>query len=299
MRVAWLAVLSSALFPAAAGAQAWVTPPGEGTVAIQHQYVTSNVHLNKTGGHDRLGSETFHVVSLEGTYGVRERLAIEGSLVWAATQWSGPIASRHGPLDTGIFHGAFQDLRIAARYQLAGGSTAVTTFVGAAIPSHAYETRGHSAFGRRLRELELGVSVGRGVPWLPGNGYAHGSGSYAFSQRVTGTDFNLGHANGDFEVGTSVGRRIGVKGFGTWQVMHGGLRLPVETRFAYLREIHDRLARSSYVKLGGGATFDLGSRATLGISAFTTVRGRNIHAVRALVTGLTWSFGGGFKIRPA
>ena len=225
MRTLWLALGASALWPVAAAAQAWVTPQGEGTIAVLHHYVRSDVHLNRVGRKDDLGRESFHVVSIEGSYGLIERLAIEGSVVWEATEWSGPVALRHGPLDTGIYHGAVQDLRVGGRYQLAAGGTAVTAFAGIGIPSHSYETRGHSAFGRRLRELELGVSAGRAIPWLPGNAYIHGAGSYAFSQRAPGVEFNLSHANGDFEIGTSIGRRVGLRGFGSWQVMWDGLKL--------------------------------------------------------------------------
>jgi hypothetical protein len=293
-----LVVSSSAAWPSVAAAQAAVTPAGEGTIGILHQYVSSDTHLNRTGRHDTLGTEAFHVVSIEGSYGLRDRLAIEGSILWTATQWAGPIALRHGPLDTGIFHGAFQDLRVAARYQVTNGRTAVTTFAGVVVPTHAYETRGHSAFGRRLRELELGISAGRAVPWLPGHGYVYGSGAYAFSQRVEGSDFNLNHANGDFEVGTSLGR-IGVRGFGNWQKMWDGLQVgPIDEHFDHLRPIHDRLAWSSYVKLGAGADIRVASRTTLSVNGYATAYGRNIHAVRAIVTGITWDLGGGFKVVP-
>ena len=276
-----------------------MTPAGEGTVAVMHQYVTSDTHLNRTGQPDHLGREAFHVVSLESGYGLTERLALEGSLLWVATQWTGPVALRHGPIDTGLFHGALQDVRVAARYQLTSGRTSMTTFAGVVVPSHAYETRGHSAFGRRLRELELGFNIGRSVPWLPGNGYVYGSGSYAVSQKVEGTGLNLNHANGDFEIGSSFGRRVGVRGFGNWQMMWDGLELgPLDHHFEHLREIHDRLARSSYLKLGGGGTFKVSERATLSVSAYATAIGRNIHSVRAIVSAVTWDIGGGFRVRP-
>jgi hypothetical protein len=298
-RPLWLGLCSSVLFPSAAGAQAWLTPSGEGTLAIHHQFVRSDVHLNREGDGTRLlGSETFHVVALEGTYGLTDRVAIEGSVVWLATHWSGPIAHRHGPLDTGVYHGAIQDVRFAARYQLTSRSLAVAPFVAVGVPSHSYETTGHSAFGRNLRELALGVSVGRSLRWLPGSGYAHGSVSYSFSQRVTGVDLSLNHANGDLEVGSSIGQRLGVRGFANWQLMRDGLELGDQTEHLHLRPVHDRFARASYLQLGGGATIEVGARATLSVSAFATTSGRNVHAVRAVVTGITWKIGGGFKIRP-
>ena len=209
-----------------------------------------------------------------------------------------PVALRHGPLDTGTYHAAIQDVRVATRYQLTSGSLAVAPFVAVTVPSHSYETTGHSAFGRNLRGLALGVSVGRSLRWLPGSGYAHSSVSYSFSQRVTGVDLSLNDANGDLEVGSSIGQRVGVRGFANWQVMWAGLQLGPQTDHLHLVTIHDRLARASYLQLGGGATIDVGARARLSVSAFATASGRNVHAVRAVVTGITWRMGGGFKIRP-
>ena len=261
-----------------------------------HHYVRSDVHLNKEGlGTRSLGSETFHVVALDGTYGLRDRLAVEAGVVWLATKWTGPAHEQHGPVDTGSYHTAFQDLRVALRYQLTTGVVAIAPFVAIKLPTHDYETRGHSAFGRNLREVEAGVSIGRS---LAGHGYVYAGVSYARSEKVTGVDLTLDHLNGDIEVGHRAGRRVNLRGFSKWQVMWDGLQLGPLTEHLELSPVHDRFARASYVQLGGGAAVDFGSRATWSIDAFATTGGRNVHAVYAVVTGISWRFGGGFKVLP-
>jgi hypothetical protein len=298
-RVRCIAVACFIALPAIAGGQAWIAPAGEGTVAVVHQYVHSDVHLNKEGiGTRALGSEAFHAVALEGSYGLRQRLAVEGSVVWLATKWTGP-GPAHGPVDTGIYHGALQDFRFAVRYQLTDGAVAVAPFVAVGVPSHAYETRGHSAFGRDLSEIQLGVSAGRGFRWFRGAGHVHGTVAYAASEGVAGVDLDLDHVNGDLEVAASVATRVQVRGFTNWQVMRDGLQLGPQVDHYDLSPVHDRFARASYLQVGAGATIAAGPRATFSMSAFATLTGRNVHAVRGLVTGLTWRLGGGFKVRPA
>ena len=257
----------------------------------------SDVHLNREGlGTRALGSETFHVVSLDGTYGLRERLAVEAGVVWLATKWTGPEQDRHGPLDTGVYHATFQDFRVALRYQLTRGPVAIAPFLAINLPTHDYETRGHSAFGRNLRELQAGVSVGRR---LAGHGYVYAGVSYAWSAKVKGVELDLDHLNGDVEIGHRAGRRVNLRGFSKWQVMWDGLQLGPLTEHVHLSPVHDRFARASYVQLGGGAALDLNGRTTLSIDAFVTNGGRNVHAVYALVTGVSWTFGGGFRVIPS
>ena len=292
-----LATALTILFPAAGSAQPWLPPAGEGSFSVTHHYVQSDIHLNKEGlGTRALGSETFHVVAFEGLYGFRDRLALEAGVVWLATKWTGPEHERHGPLDTGIYHATFQDLRVAVRYELGRGETGITPFLAVNLPTHDYETRGHSAFGRNLREVQAGVSVGRS---LAGHGYMFAGVSYAWSEKVTGVDLDLDHLNGDVEIGHRAGRRVSFRGFSKWQVMWDGLQLGPLTEHIELSPVHDRFARASYVQLGGGAAIDLNSRATLSVDAFFTSWGRNVHAVHAVVTSVSWSFGGGFRVIPA
>ncbi len=296
--VGWLAVLGCLLCPPAASGQAWITPQGEGSVSLFHQFVVSDEHLNRQGVATRaLGSEGFHTLSVDVSYGLSECIAVDASVAWLATKWNGDAHHRHGPIDTGIYHGAFQDGRVGMRYQLALRPLAISPFVTAGVPTNSYQTRGHSAFGRNLKELQLGVSAGRDFQSRAGLGYLHASASYTFSERVNSVDLDLDHVNGDFEAGLPVSRRLDVRAYGNWQVMRDGLQLGPQTEHIELVPIHDRLARASYLQGGLAATIGVLTDVDLSLSVFATATGRNFHAVRAVVTGLTWKFGGHFKVR--
>jgi hypothetical protein len=273
-------------------AQAWVPPDGQGSVAVVYHFLYSGTHLNRFGApNTNLGSERLHVVSIEGEYGITDRLTIDGSLAWLATSWTGPHGKEHGPLDTGIYHGALQDCRVAARYQLVDGRSAVTPFVAVVLPTHDYETRGHSAFGRDLRELHIGLNAGHNFMLLGRGAYVHANADYGFAQRAPDAPFNLNRLNGTFELGYSATSRIAGRGFGIWQTMQDGLLSPLPEDSPY-HEDHDRLTRASYLQLGGGASVGLSTRITLVVDAFTTVRGRNLHSMTGIVTALSWRFGG-------
>ena len=282
--------------PHGVAAQAWVTPRGEGAVTMSHQFVGSSDHIPRTGVRDSsLGRERLHVAVGEVVYGVTDRLSTELSLVWLATKWEGRVEDRHGPLDTGAFHGTFQDIRVAARYQLVEGPVNVAPFVAFGGPVTDYETRGHSAFGRHMEEFTLGTSVGGRVG---GRVYWQTLGSYAFVNDIDTEDFNLDHLNGELEVGMAIGSRLTARVYGSGQWMWNGLQVGPITDHLHLRTNHDRFTQSSFLNVGGGLSVSLSPRVDLGLTTLTTVSARNFHALEALVTSLTWKFGGGFRITP-
>lgn len=282
--------------PAPAQAQAWVTPRGEGAVSVMTQGIRSTDHISRTGqANPNLGRESLAVVNAEVVYGATDRLSVEVSLAWLATKWVGRIQDRHGPLDTGAFHGSFQDIRIAARYQLVEGPVNVAPFIAYGGPVTDYETRGHSAFGRHMEEFTLGAGVGGR---LGRRTYWQSNGSYAFANDIDTEDFNLDHLNGDIELGIAVGQRWTVRGFGSGQWMWDGLKVGPITDHLHLLSNHDRFTQSSFLNVGGGVVYSLNPRMDVGVTAFATTSARNFHALKAVVTSLTWKFGGGFQIVP-
>lgn len=295
-----LAALAILLGPGPLAAQAWIAPPGEGSVGLFHQFVRSDEHLDLHGqGSRALGSEWFHTLSLDASYGLRDRLAVDGSVIWLATRWIGPDSRVHGTIDDGLYHSSFQDARIALRYQAALRPVALAPFISIGAPMTSYETRGHAGFGRGLKELQLGLAAGRAVRVKGGLAYLHATASYSISQAVAGYDLDLDHINGDFAASIPAGARVSVAGFASWQVMRDGLDLPLEPhQREEFGEDHDRLARASFLNTGLRASVAVTNRLDLTVSGVVTATGRNLHAIRAITTGLSWNFGGGFKIAP-
>jgi len=297
-----LAAVAALLCAKPVAAQAWITPAGEGSIGLFHQFVYSDNHLNFEGeGNDQLGTERFHTLSLDASYGLRDRLAVDGTVVWMTTKWSPDgNGTPHGTIDNGSYHSSFQDARVVLRYQAALRPVALAPFVAFGAPTNSYETRGHSAFGRSLKELQFGVAAGRAIRATTGLVYLHGSASYSVSEAVPGYDFDLDHINGDFAVSVPAVSRVTFTGFGSWQVMRDGLELPFKTDHdrEEFGEDHDRLARASFLNTGLRASVAVTDRLDFTVSGVFTVSGRNVHAVRAITTGISWNFGGGFKIAP-
>ena len=297
-----LAAVGALLCPRPVAAQAWITPPGEGSVGLFHQFVYSDSHLDHDGqGTLKLGTEWFHTLSLDASYGLRDRLAVDGTVVWMTTKWSpGATGTPHGTIDDGSYHSSFQDARVVLRYQAALRPAALAPFLAFGAPTNSYETRGHSAFGRSLKELQMGVAAGRAIRAKTGLVYLHGSASYSISEAVAGYPFDLDHINGDFAVSIPAGPRVSLTGLGSWQVMRDGLDLPFKTDHdrEVFGEDHDRLARASFLNTGLRASVGITDRLDLTVSGVVTVFGRNVHEVRAITTGLSWNFGGGFRIAP-
>lgn len=281
--------------PVPTRAQAWLIPRGEGAVTVVHQFISSTDHITRDGTRNpNLGHETLHVANGDIVYGVTDKLSVELSLVWLATKWEGRLQDRHGPLDTGIFHASFQDMRAAVRYQLAEGTVAVAPFLAYAGPVTDYETRGHSSFGRHMEEVTAGTTVGMGFR----RGYWQLAGSYALVNDIDSEDFNLDHLNGDLEAGVTVGGRTTLRAFTSGQWMWDGLKVGPQTDHEHLRNDHDRYTQSSFLNVGVGAIVGLTADLDLGITAFRTVSARNFHALNAVAASLTWRFGGGFRLAP-
>jgi hypothetical protein len=282
------------LFTAIPSASAAQDPPaGEGLVVQSYQYVRSPVHLASDGApNPDLGKSQSHMTFVDVKYGLTDRLALAGTGAWMASKWTGNQKDSHGPLDTGAFHYGLQDARAELRYTFDVGRAFVTPFVGAGGPMRPYETRGHSAFGRKLKDAQVGVAVGLPVWW---RGDLHTSIGYAFVQRVKGVDFNLDRLTGDVAFGRPVGSKLWLEAACSFQWMHDGLRVPLVDHFE-LREVHDRFVRSSHTVLGGSASVPLSSRLDLTVGGFATAIGRGTHSVRGVYSSLSWRFGGGLEL---
>jgi hypothetical protein len=131
----------------------------------------------------------------------------------------------------------------------------VTPFVAAVIPTHHYETRGHTAVGRDLRELQVGVNVGRDLEEIIPRTYFQARYSYAFVQNVE--QFGLNRSNVDWEFGYYAKPRVSLRFTGAWQYTYSGLRYPLDQAIPDFHELHDRAAKSGFVRFGGRLTVTL------------------------------------------
>jgi hypothetical protein len=282
--------------PATSRAQAWLPPAGDGSVTAAYQGLFSRDHLDFKGDpfdKGRVSSNTF-LTGVE--YGLSDLFTIDAKVAFVANKHEG-TDRLHGPLDTGTYHGTIQDARVAFALRIPTRSAlAIAPFIGGIIPTHDYETRGHSAPGRRLRALQLGTWVGRDLgPVLP-NAYIQGQYGFAFVERVGGMSIN--RSNFDLEGGYAISSFMTLMLAGAVQRTHGGLEFPLprDEHFAEVFPFHDRVAKDNYFLMSGGATIAVTRVMSVYATTVRTISGQNTHRVKGFVGGVSWTFRRGLRL---
>lgn len=273
-------------------AQAWLPLKGEGQVTISYQNLHVKDHVDSEGKRFDSGPVRTHAITSSLEYGLTNRIALDAEITHISSKYEGFVgAVPHGPADTGFYDPAFQDMRVGVRFNVKSRPLVVTPFVATVIPTHDYETRGHSAIGRRLRELILGVNIGRDLEGIVPRSYVQGRYSYAVVQRVE--EFNLNRSNADWEFGYFAADQLILRFTGVWQRTYDGLQIPQDRGHPHYHEIHDRATKANFVKLGGGVSFSLTRSVQLHADYNNTARGANTHAPRGLSVGVSWRFARG------
>jgi len=270
-------------------AQAWLPLKGEGEITVSYQNLYVKDHVDYQGQRFDSGPIRTHTVIASFQYGLTRNVALDAEVTHVSSKYEGFVGSiPHGPVDTGVYHPSFQDMRIGARFNVSTRPLVVTPFVATVIPTHHYETRGHSAVGRRLHELLIGVNVGRDLEGIIPRSYIQGRYSYAVVERVE--DYNLNRSNADWEFGYFATDRITFRFTGAWQRTYHGIEIPIDRGHPHFHEIHDRATKARFFKLGGGASFSLTRSLDLHADYNNTAKGFNTHMPRGLSLGISWRF---------
>ena len=291
-------VAGAILFGIAArlGAQPTVPGKGEGTVSVTYQKYEHTGHFDRLGRKNTNGATESQIVITDAEFGLTGAFAVRVMLPFIASKYTGPdeyIVEGHvthpGPLDvTRTYHGSFQDIRFEARRMFLAGPVTLTPFFGLAVPTHDYETIGEAVPGRNRREYQFGASGSPGLETILPGVYVHGRYAYATLEKVNGLPHT--RSNIDLESGYDFNTRIGVRGLVGWQIAH---KRPTLDQLAVDWVNHDRFINSSYLHVGGGASFYLTKTTELAVFYGGNVRGnRGAHVARVLSFTLTRSFGG-------
>jgi len=275
-------------------AQAYLPAQGEGAVSVLFSDTFVRYHYLGSTEVDRgrIQSET---LLLDVTYGLTDKVAVSFGIPWVASRYTGtsphPLPDLTGvqPLDDGTYHNTFQDFRFDVRYNiLKARGLAVTPFIGSVVPSHNYITFAHTAPGRNLNEMQIGVSVAKLLdPVVPGL-LVSGSYSYGVVQQVL--DIAHNRSNMSLEVGYFLTPKIRLLALGTGELTHGGIDAPPPSNIALFPE-HDRITRDQFLNLGAGVAYSMNERAEIFASVIHTLTARNVHAIdHGVSVGLSWSF---------
>lgn len=277
-------------------AQAWLPLKGDGQITVTYQNIYVKDHLDFAGNRFDAGPIRSHTVVTSFEYGLTNKLALDAEITHVTSKYEGFVGPvPHGPPDTGSYHPTFQDLRIGVRYNIRARPLIVTPFVATVIPTRDYETRGHSAVGRRLHELQLGVNIGHDLEGLLPRSYVEGRYYYSVVQGVE--EFSLDRSNADWEFGHFLTDRISLRFTGAWQRTYDGIEIPKDRNHPHFHNIHDRASKSNFVRLGGGVSFSLTRSVDLHADFGNTARGLNTHAARGISLGISWRFSRrGFRV---
>jgi len=290
------ALLAASASLKSAYAQAQLPSSGEGQVTVTYENLYVRDHFDYTGKRFDAGPIRTNTVITTFEYGLTDKLTLDADLIHVTSKYEGFVGPvPHGPPDTGFYHPTFQDTHIGIRYGAYSKRLFVSPFIAVGIPTHHYETRGHTAVGRDLRELQLGINVGRDLEGIIPKSYFQARYAYAFVQNVE--QFGLNRSNVDWEFGFYAKPRVSLRFTGAWQHTYSGVRYPLDQAIPDFHELHDRAAKSAFMRFGGGFTVSLAKYFDLHGDVGNTYIGRNTHGARGLSLGISWRFSrGGFRV---
>lgn len=300
-------VLLAATMSAGTGAHAQLSVPGkgEGALTATYQYVGDHYHLTGKGDKVSAGKITGQSLQLRLDYGLTSRLALSVTAPYMIKRYIGPVPHNPDPfnrdgdggehidrIDTGDYHGGWQDPSVGLRWRWRDTPWAITPFATYSWPSHDYTYFAHAALGTRQKKLALGVFAGRQFGPRFQRLYAQGSYSYTFVEAVLDIGVDFSTLTG--EVGYFFTPNVSGRVFATYRKTHGGLDFPFDfppPRTTELFLNHDRVQRVDYLNYGLGATWRLGGKYSLGANWMTTGWGENGHAIHnAWTVGISRNF---------
>ena len=295
------AALAAGLFVSSfARAQAWLPPKGEASLSFGYGNVFVNRHYLGTADNpsDAVESDYGHIRSqsfgIGLTYGVTDKLAFSLGVPLIQTKYYGTPGQNFFPhnisIDDGQYHSTLQDFTIHLGYQALNGPVALSPFVAAVIPSHAYTTFAHTAAGKHLHEYLLGFSVGGRLDRLVPGSYLEATYSYAFVERLMGIHHD--RSNVFLELGYFVTPSLSLRGIATGLYTHGGYAFESpQTTPPELFPIHDRIGHDEGLDVGAGISYLLTGSTEVYASYLKQVEGRGGHKIaNALSFGVSWSF---------
>lgn len=265
--------IGACLHATCANAQAWLPESGTTTFSLGLNDVLNKKHYLPDGSEFDAGHTRVKSTSLSFAWSPSDRWMITGGLPYVRSRYYG---ERPHPteIDDGHEHSTFTDLRVEAHYQLLDGPVAFAPFAAFVVPVKDYETLGHAAPGRGLKEYWLGFYTGALLDdWLPST-YVQLHYDYAIVEKVVGISHDRSRA--DLEFGHFLTPAWALSVNAAWQQTHGGIDVPIPPSnplFPY----HDRLASERYLNVGGGVSWFATPRFSVHAGYATAVNGRNGH----------------------
>lgn len=286
----------------AAHAQAWVPDQGVLGGDLTYQYDVADKIVEDGGNEEAPGADTvIQTLTFDFEYVPLQRLAVSLAVPVVATRYTGEKATDvaaffpHGRWDDGDAHLTLTDLRFDVRYAVMEKILALSPQVGVSIPVADYETLGLAAAGRGLKQLHLGLAVGRTLePFLP-NLYLHGFYEYSLVEKVDIDADTEGISQNKSRFSAQIGYfiipdlQVNVSFDGL--IHHDGVTFVDFGDFsASEQNYHDVLLKEKSMLLGGGVAYQLTDMFGLGVAYRQFISGDNTRNPRIIAATLTWEF---------
>jgi len=279
-------------------AQVWVPSSGQMSVDLTYQYTDIGDHLfsrplapelsgNGTDRQDR-GQIVGHTGIVGMDLGVTDRLAASVSTAFMAARYDGDMPD--GTIDDGSWNGGVQDFSLGLRYMAVRAPVVITPSIGVTLPTHSYETLGHSAIGHGLNELQVGLNLG----WIGRtslNGlYLQGSYTFAYVEK---TDEGVRTNRSSVSLGTGyfLTENLVLWATGVHVLTHDGIDWVDAAEEGHADHLlaHDQLAKAKTTTAGGGLNYSIGPT-SLGLGVLTTLSGENTHDATMFLFSVSRTF---------
>jgi len=299
-------------------AQSQSQTPGDASLRVEYQYVTSDKFYDGVGEYDYWSTDS-HAIILSGDYAFTERLTVYAVLPYiqkrfvSEVDWGG---DPHNPndyfwvdfvppdkrfIDDGDYHGGFQDMSVGVRYLAVDGPLSVSPYIGFGFPTTDYPFYAKAAIGKNLWNVPVGVSLSF-IPYFS-DWHFRGNLSYVFSEKPLGVnvDYWLAYASAGYWFRPHFSMDVFLSGKWTRK----GFKMPWDftddpTYSTYPDEFdtvewwqHDRLIGNRGLDLGVAFDYFFNQQYKLSGSVFTGVWAEQSSETEYAITmALTRYFGG-------
>jgi hypothetical protein len=265
---------------ATAAAQAWLPEAGEVSFSSRVTSLLNKKHYLPNGDEVDVGHTRTQILGLEASWSPGDRWLLTAGIPYVRAKWFGE--GHHGPeTDTGTWNGTFTDLQLSAHFQALQNPFALAPYVTVVTPVHHYPWLGHSAPGRHLDELRVGLFAGRALDEVLPGAYLQLRYGYAFVEQVQGIRHD--NSNLDVELGYFIGTDWLVQVTGQKQWAHGGIDLPVPPTSPLFPD-HDRLGAAEFLNLSAGVSWFATGQTAVSLAWTRSLSGSNAHKVDRDIT---------------
>lgn len=276
---------------------------GDGSLRIEYQYIRTGAFDSSIGEID-IGHTDAHVIMLSGSYAFTDRLTAYASLPWIKKRHTGALPhnavldfQNYEPpdlrvIDDGNYHSDWQDLFVGLQYLVRDERLKLAPFISYGLPTEDYPFYGHSAVGRNLWHIPVGLNWAY-EPYFD-KWYLDGSVAYVFTEKTLGVD--VSHWLADLSLGYYLTDRFAPRLFVTTKYGTQGLDFPDDFDLDNLDSAdwyyHDRTIKHNWVNAGVGFDWILNDSYQLTGSWFTMVDPDQVNIVdRAWTLAISWYFG--------